>query len=198
MKCKLCDVEMDIIVLIPLRQPDGALEILVCRKCALKQGMYCKRHERPHLGFEDGSHACVECIKERVQELRKRGEGILKRLSQGLSPEVFKTLTEWAEFVSEEMKEAWLPVVKVSVPLEKTSLGCILRAIATRSLCANEATEAVIEKAITCGTIDSIVPPNVRAAAQRLKKKKLRREERINILKMILGQRRGSNDPLSN
>jgi hypothetical protein len=56
------------IVILPKRKPDGCLDTLSCLECARKSGIYCLRHNRPHLGFEDGSTACVLCVEEAVEE----------------------------------------------------------------------------------------------------------------------------------
>lgn len=43
------------------------METFVCIPCSLEQGMYCEKHEIPHLGFSDGTSACRDCIEEEVR-----------------------------------------------------------------------------------------------------------------------------------
>jgi len=62
----MCGGNCQVINILPLRHPDGRLNTLACEGCAEKSGAYCLIHQRPHLGFEDGTTACKECIDEKV------------------------------------------------------------------------------------------------------------------------------------
>lgn len=66
MHCELCGKEPQTFVLMPIRGKRGALETIGCMPCAISRGVYCEKHDRPHLGFEDGTHACVVCIEHDV------------------------------------------------------------------------------------------------------------------------------------
>lgn len=65
--CEICRDSTQVVYLLPLKQPDGKLDTLACEKCAEKSGAFCITHQRPHLGFEDGTTACKVCIDEKVE-----------------------------------------------------------------------------------------------------------------------------------
>jgi len=64
MRCVFCGRDPNPVVLVPLQDAEGRLEQFACVTCAAEHGLYCSKHDRPHLGFQDGTHACVECVEE--------------------------------------------------------------------------------------------------------------------------------------
>lgn len=80
MVCEFCGREPDTFILVPIRGKQGALEMIACMECAVSRGVYCTKHERIHLGFEDGTHACVLCIEEDVRANLHRSDAIAERL----------------------------------------------------------------------------------------------------------------------
>ena len=85
MRCKFCGTDPDPIVLVPNieKRKDGQIEIFSCLDCAIKQGVYCEKHESPHTGFSgDETTACLHCIEEEVQAKKEVAEGRLVSLAQ--------------------------------------------------------------------------------------------------------------------
>lgn len=69
MECEICGETVADLAIIPIKQENGSLITLACIKCAKDKGMFCTRHNRPHIGFEDGTHACILCIEEEVESM---------------------------------------------------------------------------------------------------------------------------------
>jgi len=67
MRCEICRKDPETIVLLPLKQPDGRYNTFACMECSLESGHYCGKHDRPNLGFEDGTSACIKCVEEIVE-----------------------------------------------------------------------------------------------------------------------------------
>lgn len=80
MRCELCRSNPETIVLLPIRQPDGKLVTFACLDCSKESGHYCLEHDRPHLGLEDNTSACIICIEEAVQQ---EGEKIAGAFATG-------------------------------------------------------------------------------------------------------------------
>ena len=66
--CELCEADADIINILPITQPDGKLDTMACTGCSESSGVYCLEHKRPHLGFNDNTTACAECIETELDE----------------------------------------------------------------------------------------------------------------------------------
>ncbi len=66
--CELCSNEADIINILPITQPDGKLDTMACTECSETSEVYCLEHRRPHIGFDDNTSACVECIETELDE----------------------------------------------------------------------------------------------------------------------------------
>lgn len=66
--CELCSIEADIINILPITQPDGKLDTMACTGCSETSKVYCLEHRRPHIGFDDNTSACVECIETELDE----------------------------------------------------------------------------------------------------------------------------------
>ena len=80
--CETCEKPVDIINIIPQRRPDGSLITLACTPCSIETGMFCTKHMRPHIGFEDGqTSACLFCIEEKV---KLDGEEIVSTFQNGV------------------------------------------------------------------------------------------------------------------
>jgi hypothetical protein len=103
--CEICGGEMDdLIVILPIEQPDGCYDTFACLNCAEKSRVYCLTHERPHIGFEDGTTACLVCIEEKIVE---DGPRAIIDFFQGIedSPhkeEILQGLEKWSDLLSEE------------------------------------------------------------------------------------------------
>jgi hypothetical protein len=145
MKCELCGNDIgEIPVSLPLKKADGSISTMACLKCAEKSPAYCKKHERPHLGFFDDTTACIYCIEEMVTENRKKEVSIANDLRQKLPPKEFMRLLEWAN--------------ESSFVTGSSGETCILRAIATKAKRSSQSIKEVLEKIIETKSIEYILP----------------------------------------
>ncbi|MBI2003644.1 MAG: hypothetical protein HYS78_01565 [Parcubacteria group bacterium] len=100
MRCKFCGTDPDPIVLVPNveKRKYGQIEIFSCLDCAIKQGIYCEKHECPHTGFSgDETTACLRCIEEEVQMKKEVAEEVYARICGALPQEELDGLQEFAE-----------------------------------------------------------------------------------------------------
>ncbi len=102
MKCEICGGDPKLIILLPKRQPGGKLNTFTCESCAGESGMYCQKHQRPHLGFEDETTACAACIEE---TLAKDGERIAGMFAVAVSqsekaPQIKQAITDYLEEIN--------------------------------------------------------------------------------------------------
>jgi hypothetical protein len=145
MKCEICGEDIgEIVVSLPLKRPDGRLNTMACLSCAEKSPAYCKKHKRPHLGFIDGTTACIYCIEEMVAENRQKEINIFSNLRKYLPIEEVDRLLKWAEASS---------LITGTSPRT-----CILRAIATKAKRSNLSIEEVLEKIIEAKSVELILP----------------------------------------
>ncbi len=97
-KCEICGLkDPRLIYILPLKQANGSLITIACEKCAKASSAYCKTHDMQHVGFMDGTTACMKCIDEMVTAHTKNAETIMTRLLGRLSEEEVEELTESAE-----------------------------------------------------------------------------------------------------
>ena len=146
MKCELCGrTSDDTLVILPIKKADGCLNTIACLECAESSSAYCKRHERPHLGFiGDDTTACAICIEEMVTEKKPIEMSIFSTLQQKLPEEELNHLLEWATLSA-----------SITGNSEAT---CILRAIITKALRTKESVEEVAEKVIKTKSVNFILP----------------------------------------
>ena len=146
MRCVFCNADPGLIVLIPFRQPDGALESFSCLECAIAAGYYCVKHDRPHIGFlADTTTACISCIEEEVQNKKAAADALYERIKEALPPEELEQVKEAAEIPAALLQED-----------ENVS---ILRFMVTRAHRWNVDIEEVLRLFIQHKTADIIVPP---------------------------------------
>ena len=133
MKCEICGKpDPKLLIILPLHQADGRLDTIVCEECARKSKAYCLRHQRPHLGFMDGSTACIHCIEELVRDNMDVKSEIMDRVCDALPRDQAADLVEAAEAVSSVMRCS-----------ESQS---ILRFVATKAMRSFKAIGSVIEE----------------------------------------------------
>lgn len=106
MKCEVCgDIDPDIIVLLPKVQPDGKLDTSACESCAISSGMYCQKHERPHIGFEDETTACIPCIEEILEKDGEKIAGSFAAVISGTdkAEEIPTDIQDWIDEVDDAL-----------------------------------------------------------------------------------------------
>jgi len=146
MKCQLCDKDIgDTIVLLPLKRTDGALSTMACLNCAENSSAYCKKHNRPHLGFmDDNSTACIFCIEELVVQKENEEMFVFEKILEAIPPEEKKCLLDYATTVARIKQER-----------EATS---VLRAVATKALRLKRTVEEMVAQVVIQKSIESILP----------------------------------------
>jgi hypothetical protein len=98
MICETCGRQTDLWICLPIHQQDGTLNSLVCLSCAEKSDAYCHMHEMPHIGFSDGTHACIPCINDAFRIYGAQiGRCLLDRID--LADGRWQPLLSWAEDV---------------------------------------------------------------------------------------------------
>lgn len=151
MYCEICKSENSpIIVVLPLRQEDGQLSTMACMNCAEKSSVFCNKHGRPHLGFNDGSTACIFCIEEVVIAKQHEIPVILTTLGTQLPQKQYQRLLDWANFVSTMGKT-------MGADFGPTQI-CILRALATKAMRSQTDIEEVVAMLIKTKSVSSIIP----------------------------------------
>lgn len=136
MRCEICGQDPNLIILLPKRQADGKYNTLACEKCSVESGMYCQKHDRPHLGFEDETTACIDCIEE---TLEKDGERIAGMFAAAISqsekaPEIKQAIKDWFEEIEESLGHTDLVGLPLATRfLESSQALNITRAIVTYS-----------------------------------------------------------------
>jgi len=107
MLCAKCLRNTDDLVLLPVKQKDGALGSIHCHDCAVKSPYYCVKHDTPHIGFEgDNSTVCLICVEEEVQQRKKDAPELYERLKRELPTEVFEEIDEDAALAGEITKNS--------------------------------------------------------------------------------------------
>lgn len=146
MKCENCGKEdCNKFVLLPHRSEDKGLVNIVCVDCAENSSAYCKKHEKPHIGFFDRSTACLTCIEETVEQKRSEGFNVWEILKEELPKEELLRLIEWAEFSAFAIRD-----------IEEK---CMIRAVVTKALRTNNEIENVIGEILSKKSVSSILPP---------------------------------------
>jgi len=141
MNCDLCKKpDPKFLVILPLRQTDGKLDTLVCEDCAKKSKAYYQKHERPHLGFMDGSTACIYCVEELVEANKDNAIEIRDRVRATLPMDQLEELDDTAECAAE--------ISKCSKSV------AILRFIASKAMRSHQTVEKVIYQITKSGLHD--------------------------------------------
>lgn len=134
MHCELCGKEPEAFVLMPIRGKYGALETIGCLDCAISRGVYCTKHERPHLGFEDGTHACVECVEGDVRANLRHATVVYTRIAR--------------EFPGSEQVEIGEYLESLSFLISSTREQNLLRPIAMLARRAGTSFDEMLERVI--------------------------------------------------
>lgn len=59
-------------------------------------GYYCVTHKHPHLEFDDGTHACTDCVEQRVRALTiETAERYALEIRRHISTEEILQLVAW-------------------------------------------------------------------------------------------------------
>jgi hypothetical protein len=101
MKCEVCQKNIgEVMVILPRHSGDGKLDTMACLSCSEKSDAYCKKHVRPHLGFTDGTTACIYCVNELTLTNKDKAEAIRERIYQVLSAHDLSDLKEAVEIAA--------------------------------------------------------------------------------------------------
>ena len=124
--------------------------------------MYCQKHQRPHLGFEDETTACISCIEEIVE---KDGEKIAGSFAAAIersdkASEIRRSIGEWLA-TTQSMIEGGVDLVDLPLAMrfQRTPQALnISRAVVTYSQRIRITPEEVIERVAKEGA-GVILPP---------------------------------------
>lgn len=79
------------LTLVPLEQPDGRHDAILCIPCAVKRGLWCERHRGPHTGIAGTTrHFCGTCLAEGIAVIA--GQDLLRRWQRALPPDGYTIL----------------------------------------------------------------------------------------------------------
>jgi hypothetical protein len=146
LRCELKDHEADDIAPLPIRKPNGDLQTFACLEHAKELGFFCEAHQRIHLGFDDGSHACVVCIEEKVEKADPRiGPWYWGLLKKHLSEDEFTMILAEALEAHDETME------------HPTKL--LLRWIITAAERHGKLDQEIVQEVIDSGSVGLILPP---------------------------------------
>lgn len=117
MNCAVCTKDASPLCLVPkLAGPsDWSGDQLVCRECAIKKGMYCAIHERPHIYYFELGTACIWCINETAQKMGHAADAVYQQIIQTLPAPEIERIKEWtADMPSDEVTLVFRSVVQLS------------------------------------------------------------------------------------
>lgn len=144
MNCALCPKDVSPLCLVPKLDAtsDWSGDQLVCRECALRQGVYCTIHERPHIYYFGLGTACLWCINEKFQEMARTGDAdaIYQRIITGLPYTEVERVKEWTEDMFDD------------------AILLVLRSVVQLSYVGKCSTEEVIQRILQSQSADSLVP----------------------------------------
>ena len=120
MRCELCHEDIGkTMVLLPITKQDGCLNTISCLRCARNSSAYCTKHNKSHLGFDDGTTACVLCVEEMVAGCAN------------LSNDIFAQLKTLPDDEYERLMQYVYGLRRITRNSEEV---CILRLIAIKAL----------------------------------------------------------------
>lgn len=154
MNCEYCGVDPNPVVLLNKPQPDGRLTIYSCQDCAIEAGMFCSKHQRPHLGFMDETSACLRCIDEQVAAEGEKIAGALtgRLISSDKREEVEVTLNDWYESMMVESRYVGMADLSMALKVRRaTHATNIARLVVTKAQRMNIEPEDVIEQVARMG-----------------------------------------------
>lgn len=144
LECNACGKEANKFVALPVKRKGGNSVSIMCVACAENSPRYCEKHERPHMGFIDGSTACRLCIEETISKKESEGFNVWGLFKEKLPEEEVFQLLDWADF----------SVLITGNSKEK----CVLRAVVTKALRNNQEIEEVIREVLEEKSVSSILP----------------------------------------
>ncbi|MBI2448401.1 hypothetical protein HYV44_02470 [Candidatus Microgenomates bacterium] len=108
MHCEICDQDIgQTLVFLPIKRIDGKLNTSACLSCAEQSGYYCQEHQRPYIGFNDGTSACLRCIEKMVTEAPKDNAASLwRKLTKNLPAAELKKVIAAAQTSSDLTKDS--------------------------------------------------------------------------------------------
>lgn len=149
MNCEICGKDPEEYVILPKRQENGSLITMACVDCSRISGMYCLKHQTPHLGFVDDTSACRDCIEEKVHSEGERIAGLFSGAVERSDKrqQIEKAINEWLELVNLSMRSASLADLPLAMLVKQTPQALnISRAIITYASRMKITPEEVIEK----------------------------------------------------
>jgi len=144
LNCEICGADPEEIAILPIKRLGGSLNTIACIPCAVESGVYCVDHNRPHLGFEDDTSACKQCIDEEVLELGPQADLVAGRIEDALPEDQYRCLKSWADMSS---------VVSGDTPNV-----CIVRSVVTLSLRTGRGIRITVDEVVHTKRPDTLLP----------------------------------------
>ncbi len=143
--CEICGrTDVDVFNLLGIKQANGNLDTLACTQCAKERGWICEKHDSVHQGFEDGTHACLECIHEMARDALANSQSFLVFLREKMPQGKFDELWEKAE--------------GYSAPLIVDAHIYLARTIAALALRRNKSFQQILEDIVSSGDFTDLFP----------------------------------------
>jgi len=141
--CKECGRDSYVIVIVPCGKGSGPYVMELCMKCAIRSGKYCVSHEVAHIGYSDGTTACIICVHDIVAEKMSSADGYLERITDNIDGDDLESLDDWLDMVG---------------PIYGGRPRALLSALAARSLRTGVTVDEVTERIISARSAAEILP----------------------------------------
>lgn len=145
--CEFCGIDAEVLCLLPIHQPDGRLDKFACHACAITSGVYCVNHDTPHHGFNDGTHACLNCIEDLTQDLVRRYPAMSSKVQGCVSAYMYERWRSWCVTAADVMR------------CNQNEAVC--RAMATLAMRTATTSEELLERLVAERDITVLIPLEV-------------------------------------
>ena len=140
--CEVCASPTNVLVILAKRRETGELNTLACPECAVVSGAFCTEHNSPHIGFNDGTTACDQCVEEVFWAHKPQAKQLADRLMMKLPPEV-----SW-QFLKEAKERADLCSLELSI--------VVLRLLAVKAVRSQITVDDVVAQLVADRSVDKL------------------------------------------
>jgi hypothetical protein len=97
MTCEICGADTSREIFLPIHQQNGNPNTIACLSCAESSSGYCKQHRAAHIGFYDGTTACVLCVEQVTNSHVEIASSLIERMKSALPTDEWNTVVEIAK-----------------------------------------------------------------------------------------------------
>ena len=103
MMCERCQTSQTELYLVSptLHQLTTPPNEFICRQCSLGLNILCEQHNALHEGFDDGTHACLQCVVDDLRQHQDAAPMIYQQLKTSLPPTALDDLVTRARISRE-------------------------------------------------------------------------------------------------